>query len=758
MNDETKTSVDINKEPDRGGLSGLKRPEVGKVYEGRVLEYSPLRQMCEVQLIDYTSPVVCHITSNIMSGLFGFRDWYKPEPGIGCLVLYTASSSYIIRYFDADPPDTETGSERQAGALPQALDWDKIYRDVDVGKGIGYGGGGYSTPFSDMVEGEYDITNMLGVGMQFLTTIMRMTAGDRAVVETHLMNDMVRILSGHFKHIHALGKTEIYEDGGLHMSFDGTPYPWEVTGADKPDEKLHNIEKDKHKPSDEDRYKEKIKSRISMWVGWVGDMVNLFITEPGEVMGALGRSGRSRMHVGQDGSVLVQSIAEIAFERVVRISVPIKKNKPGDPSVDPAYVKDQWDEEAYKWSGPSDALSAPESIFKIRQTSRILNQYLTNYRAENHPDYATFTEAETSAPSWQYQAKNKDDEGYLERYSTMRILRDGSILLFDAYGSAIATHNGNATVSCPKHLMFEAGGDIRMLSGNKIILAARDSIELASDVGGIRMKARAWLEGLCSAGAVWFKSDAPREPQDSLEDAPDPIDRGHGIILESTQHSAVLRGAYGTTIETTAPDEGNNEGRILIQARAGKVEIRSVKDLLLVGRHMLWKTSGDIITTANRFLSNFQLFTIGERFAIRSGGRVHAQSITSGMVTAHNTIRGPDFSGAPTTTPFGAVFIPHENHIQKLTGNESEDLLLFGDGDNDTDATFNDNSGTDAVSALRSMDTGYQNVIDARATFRMMDNSDYIWGGPLYQSLSQQTIALESAQFSTRRRIRDRLK
>jgi len=77
-----------------------------------------------------------------------------------------------------------------------------------------------NTPF-DMVEGEFEIANLFGVAMHFLFTMMRMSAGDRAAVECHLINDMVRVISHQYRHFSGIGEDLFSITAGLHLNAHG---------------------------------------------------------------------------------------------------------------------------------------------------------------------------------------------------------------------------------------------------------------------------------------------------------------------------------------------------------------------------------------------------------------------------------------------------------------------------------------------------------------------------------------------------------
>ena len=741
----------------RQGAEANEQATVGSIYTGKVVTYDPERKVCEVVLDQFDNDVTAYLTSSCVAGLFGFRDHYKPERGARCLVAYGGDKNFILRFYDIDDFDPVAGSARQAGNLPTEDDWDGL-EGAKI-PGVDGGAGGRGTPHSDMVEGEFDISNLLGVGIQFLTFMTRMAGSDRAMVETHLLNDMVRIISGNFQHLHALGHTEISEEGGLNFTFEGTPYDFEREGAKKMDDEIHPLKGEEDKAEDlseEDRYKHVLRSRLSMWTGWVGDMVDLMITDPGKVLGELadGRSGRMRMKAGQDGSLLVQSISEIAFERVMRIPIPIRSKKTGDPgSADPDTIRKLSEELSHKWTENNDKLMFPQNVFRLREMSKILGDHMANYRARLHPDYSIQTEQKTDAPSWSSEAEpGPAPSEYVERYATFRLTRDGGWVVLDAYGSSQTMFNGHMTHSAPKHMTFEAGGDMRFIAGQSLNFLARRSMEFSAIVGGIRFKARTWLEFLSTMGSMRFKSDAKspndQNPDEAGEEGPDPLILDSAMVFETTRGRTRITSKHSMALEMDGveSDDDASRGIFSIISRYGSMELQALKKLTLTGSDLLLKFT-NIVTSARRFLGEVGLFAVGENFVLRSGV-VHVKQILTESLYSSGLIKGPESQGYydPDSQPKQHPRSPHTGHIRTMT-DEDPTPDLFGDVSGDNVIIFDDIGAVDAVDAIRAL--GFPVSMTTTIPFRFSAASEYQWGSDYYQSLTQQMLTLESDKFTS---------
>jgi len=146
--------------------------------------------------------------------------------------------------------------------------------------------------------------------------------------------------------------------------------------------------------------------------------------------------------------VLIQSVSEIALEKVVRIPVPIQTTLPEIPKGLPGL---QAASSALKDWVPSDAANIFEVVFQLREYARWLaNQYSLARFHQLPARYQVPSEAQLPVPDHysaelDRQAANEDTPiNYRSAYASMRIFRDGSIQHIDAYGNA---YTSTATAS-----------------------------------------------------------------------------------------------------------------------------------------------------------------------------------------------------------------------------------------------------------------------------------------------------------------------
>lgn len=471
--------------------------------------------LVQVRLQGVEREINCVWAAGIISGLLGFKTSYIPTVKTKVLVYYTGQDvSYIV----GSIPTTMTDPADYGRSL---LDPDgKAFSESEVYKQRRKGAtrlmASHKPPI-DLAEGEIAIDNLMGVGIEFLRHMAALTAGDQARVETHLMNDMVRVISGTFRHHSALGDHKIYNDGGrLNMEFNGTLYDFEAYGSlnnQQPRAKMDVSDKPNlGQDSQIDGVNDDGRWRMSQYVGWLGDFVNMWVTDPVQALGRLAadqvRSGKFRCHVNSDGSCLVQSVSEICLEKVVRIPVPIRKRREDDPAGNRSDSAVKNTKVLQNWK-PSGNLF--EIAFQLREYSRWLSNTWSMARFRQMDlDFKVPTEAETprqNPNSYQedkyaenHDAQNQNVAAWSEVYSCIRILRDGSLMMVDGYGNSITTTQSGVMISSASDIYLEAAGSINMVAGRDINLLAQKNVGITAVKEAIRLKAKTSIQSLVEAG------------------------------------------------------------------------------------------------------------------------------------------------------------------------------------------------------------------------------------------------------------------
>lgn len=469
----------------------------GVIYEAYVEAVNIPSNSCQVRLKHEKIAVDnCVWAAGVISGMLGFKTSYVPPAKTAVLVVNCGFQPYYI--IGCVPQST---TDTQAPARP-ALDAGSNYRSsvkFSPQSQASSPSFGMHKPPIDLVEGEFQMDNMLGVGLSLLRNLSRLQAGELAKVECHLLDDMVRIVSDTFKHYTAFGDYEIKnDDGKLNVQWHGTAYDYESWGMQNPTQPKATFSGENRIKQAADGYLDNGRWRFSQYMGFLGDFIKMWVTDPQEQVGKIAegqfRSGKARLNIGNDGGILVQSVSEIVFEKVVRIPVPIQINLPGaavggntlGASLPPAPLVD--------WK-PSDTSNLFETVFQLREYSRWLaNQYALGRFQQLPGRYQIPSEAQTPVPDrYSDEADRKAANthtpvNYRLAYATHRIMRDGSIIYIDAYGNSQVSTAAGITISTVADLRLEAAGNVFISAGKTINIVGRMGINIASILDSVRVK------------------------------------------------------------------------------------------------------------------------------------------------------------------------------------------------------------------------------------------------------------------------------
>jgi hypothetical protein len=452
----------------------------------------------------------------VFSAMFGFRQHYLPPVGTPVVILNdpeSASDPLVIGALSGSihgsfRKHTTVADGGNYAGLPHNNRIDLHAKDIIS-----------ETAPIDLIEGEYCIENDMGVMIALLTNLCKLQAGDRAKLEMSALNDLVRIVSMNFQHESALGQHWIRNaQGKVWSEWHASTNFYETFGATDIKEAYMGTDLDKKDFDPEENEKAKQEGldgrwHFSLYTGWLGDFVNLFFSDPPKGISILTgtpigsdqtRSGKHRLAVGEDGSFLVQSVSDIVLERVVRIPVPIRARDHWDPEGDVLFppelnepseeteegvesiTKNTFDPPLCDEWTPTSADTLHEAVYQLRHYARWLNQMYTMRKFRGMKNtFVVPSEAELDPPNVPH---------YAESYSTIRIFRDGSQLLLDAYNNSIVMTKEGITISSVNNLRLEALNNVYISAGSRISVFAKQTISITSALKHIKMKAR---DGLC---------------------------------------------------------------------------------------------------------------------------------------------------------------------------------------------------------------------------------------------------------------------
>lgn len=427
---------------------------------------------------------------------------------------------------------------------------------------------------SNLVDGESAYVTKTGAGVEFLYNLCRLKGSELAMIEAYILDDLVRILSRNFEHLTSFGDFKIINSGGgLNVLWQGTSNEYEALGSDAEGEPLDGFEigeKDNLNvdPDDESNFLWDAKWRFTKYIGKIGNFIHTYITDPGKNLVSENeanqfKAGRYNFHVNQDGSVVMQSISDIVFEKTVRIPVPVANDR---LEAIQAATNEQLN--AYEVWTPLEGEELYETSYKLADYTKWLSNYyaLAGFYAANVfniPSEAESPEPDPYCKDRNFQEQNGGGNYHtqftkmLQAYATIRIFKDGSIVLYDAYGSAVHMTAGHVNISAARSIKLTAAENVNITAGRDVIVNAGNNIELSAMFKGILLKARTWLEMLCSKGAVVIESAMTKNQEQQAQDSDDEeyLKRlknanGNGIILTTSHGGSSKKDGAGISLRT----------------------------------------------------------------------------------------------------------------------------------------------------------------------------------------------------------------
>ncbi len=676
--------------------AGVARLEPGRLYDGTIIDIAPNGGHYGVLLDNIDTPLRdCIWACGVFSSLIGIRLSYIPP--IGSRVKVAAGSPPAIVGMMPGPFGDPSVRDKQGATT--ALGSRKKLKGISKETPIGSGSLDETDPYSDQLPGELMLQNIFGVGVQLMTNFAKLSAGDMAKVETHLLHDLVRIVSYNFKHFTAFGDQDISDDGRLNHKTHGTSYPHEAWGSLTASDRKVQASAKGVDFSSIDASNATGRWRYSQYLGWLGNFVHTVVTDPTAVLGRISqnaiRSGKASLHVDSDGSVILNSVADIVIERVVRIPVPIEAKRADDPegvrvkefaSLDAQFLR--------LWQQPQNPRDMFETTYQLREYARYLSQFQALCRFHQleakKQEYKVPSEAETPAP--EFTSKQADVEGAnqaapfssYDTYACWRIMRDGSIIMWDGFGSSTVMSHGDIRHSATRNLQLDAGGDIRIVAGQNVFIKARRNVEIAAVAGGLRLKARAYWHALCEWGTLWLKSDAqdPKapgfqapEPDDAEEDPPI-VYNDAAILIDATKGRITTDSARTTLMQVRGPadnagsdDSDDISASIVLQSKQQHIKLRGKKSVFIqalngiIGikarKSIIMRGLAVWMRVRSRVRINNSVDIMAE------GGLIKAKILRVNTISAINNVMGPKIPGP---SPGGSL---HYSHITPLPDDTS---------------------------------------------------------------------------------------
>lgn len=688
------------------------------VYEGRVMSIDLATRKLTVSVLNDVVVSNAVMMSDSLSSLLGFTQTNLPPVGAKVLLVYTAGVSFVVGAYGANFSDNPTLFSVPAGGeiFQESLNLRGlgVVRPKETPVQAGF------TPGRDLAPGEREYSNNMGVFIRMLMHLAQMSAGELAKVEVGLINDMVRIVDNYFVHHSVGGDTLIWSNTRCNYEDHFTGYPFEAEGKRKENEVLaEEVGKYVVDPESmlENRYSDTGRWRKSTYMGFLGDMIHTWVTEPTRVLSTYAdnatRAGAYSFWVGSDGNLVIQSASAVHVEVRPYISVPSIKAKWDDPEKGISEKMDDLDKKYLKlWDGAAGSgwEHIGTSCWRMRDYARYLTQWhaLARWRQVSETDWCGVqdeSEVEVPTPTCEEKDKKQANPASNTAYTGAAVFDmdpSGSISLI-SYGdatdsgvSSVILNKGNVQIAAPGNISITCGGTFSVQAKNVSILSAA-TMELVSLAGGIWAKARTALNMLCEKGRIWIKSDM--DPAEGVSTAPEPASADFPYDDDGNPYSIVLEANKGTAC-VTARDEvcvatSGPEGSVYVQADggAGSVNISSSNVVNIFGGiNVLIKSIGVGVSSLTTYLAS-QAVKITERILCAGGsiemeGQLIANSVATkaGYIGPAPTIAKPKEPVEPDATKEGEMEPVAE--VAGLLTKETTQSLLAPDLPKSTWALF----------------------------------------------------------------------
>ena len=497
------------------------------------------------------------LVSSVVSSFLGFKDCTLPQPGCRVLCVEDSPISCFV-----------------IGAIPQAsLELKAIPARAALGAGCSMDDSanriGHESHIrslcdlrrpTDVVDGEYSMGNEFGVLLGLYQQLAVLKASELAQVQCFLLDDLVRIISHNFQHYTSLGEYNVYHDGKRLMAeFGATHKVAESYGSPAVKSDKGSIPvfeaTDKHTPDDSDDFyalkqDERMKSveRFKMFLGSVGDFLNLFVVRPnpssprvlnGDVDEGTTETGLWNMHVGTDGGMHLRSVKEVFIEKSNWIRVPVRQRAPDDPEGDDAQGLDytpkkpfEFDKTfSYKGNPFAYALQIRDYIAYVNEQENYQN-FKTHEKdffvssdvdKEEHVGAFSQIDQETTSTVNQYQLKT----------SGIYIMPNGGITIRDAWNSSIVMEGGNVYIQPAKDLVMQPLRHSIVKAGGSINMACKYHLDLSSSDEGLRIKTDKSQYFYSDKGGMVLESNGEQDTPGAPSPTEEAIDYIGGIVLKS---------------------------------------------------------------------------------------------------------------------------------------------------------------------------------------------------------------------------------
>lgn len=409
----------------------------------------------------------------------------------------------------------------------------------------------------DVLPGEQGTFNEMGLAHYMGTLAQGMRASERCGIDFFEMDDLVRLVSGQYQHYSAIGEHQIYNDGGYQtMEFSGSPHMCEALGFPTYDQNWLAPDKVdggamKNMVRKLAYKKHCLHRRFQMYCGHVSGLLSVFVAKPDPSIVPNQYDTKNRdqglfaANVDQSGRLLVSSANDIILERTDRIPIPKKLHEPWDMEGDVVDKSDPFEiKSPFNWQPGGDPRA---SSLWLRDAVAWYKKLLYQRQDETPNDWFVPEEGDLRIPDNKFEHIDKvlgeeDYDKFVDRRCIFRMGKDGTITLRSEGGAEIVLAGADVQINAPGDIRLQSGQNVVVL-GRDVFIKAKDSVDITATARDVRLKAEQNLH-LYSEASVLIQTNTKSDAHlwDGKTKGED--QRHFGIAIEAKDSRVFIHGKY----------------------------------------------------------------------------------------------------------------------------------------------------------------------------------------------------------------------
>ena len=602
------------------------------IYTGTVTGCDPGTQILEIAPDGEGN--LSHIhgkhLSSICSGALGFQETLLPGIGTRVLCFGRGLSTLVIGCLPyVDIQGSSATATMPVKSILGASDplKDNVHKLGYLTSSTKISSTNNNLP-SDVVQGEKVISNEFGVMLQLFKLMAGLRGSELAQIQCHFLDDLVRIISHNFQHFSSLGELKIYHDGkGINLEMGATHSPNESIGSSSASG-ISKITTNKDYAQFYDLADEQLVmlERMKLFVGKLGDFINLMITYPSDETHALNGvdpitpdTGLLQFKASLDGSLIVRSVNGIYLEKTNWIRVPQRIKSPEDPTGDDGTTVDYPKAEPYKFDNTytyrdvaflyylqlKDFLAYINEDTGYRNFSALKKDFYVNDDINNETPLNSITYVDPIT-----------GVSFTPNKSWIALMNNGGVSMADAWNSCITMEGGNINIQPAKDLVLQPNRNLVVKVGGNACVAINNEIDISSTGGGLRIKTHnAQYLYSKNSGIILHADGYPTEGGVQTYNDIDDGDYGGDMIFNV---GGIVLNAPNSTVNSYAQQIYNYATKVLT-SRAPQITSQSSQITRLFSANQLQLNSNFVSLTSKNETINYSQ---GENILIGNLGTV----------------------------------------------------------------------------------------------------------------------------------------